>query len=665
MYKSGKERVSNVLNSNTFQNIKNGMLDAADETAVKAYNLGQIAKERLFGIGNKEEKEEKTVKAQAGYQEFNIEDEELTEEEILKINKFKTNLEKINKQQKEQMKKDTNRAYGNPKLESKKVEWLEKYTDSKGRTRALSRRKFFDQQKGVMLRGESARSRLAAKIRNQFGLAEGEFTSMMRLTKYSLIKTMGLVTAIMLAPAAISEAADGDVSEYIEVLKAMYFFDYFDDNKKKKGKYEINEKFDKEIQNYRKILANKEARYKDADVPSITREAKKYFKSTIKPIFPGRKFRYLGENTELFVDTAVEVNEIILEQMASKVDMGDVKFKLDRVYLGTKMAKKRNTKKLFGKHNIKKYNKRREVNEIIANNNNIALTMIQIESQENLEREMKSIGVNVEKEYLQNNRDEQMRNVISEFVEKIDSKVDNTTLIAKVEDYALFVKEAELKQNKTIEEKAEESKRELEIKKIMSETLINRVENEKELSEEKLNEEIKNIIIGNNIDIFSKEQIQEIQNMAKEKIANMYSDEVVSRKNEIEKSVNYMAESSTSEEKRKVKELKNRKIDELTIRDLKELKKNRVKAYIEQDRVIQNIKLYNIANANLGKQGVSESQLAKYFFDKGNEKYKNKVYKKVEKSNIKAKKKKNKIEERIKKSIDPLKKKSKKQKKQK
>ena len=117
--------------------------------------------------------------------------------------------------------------------------------------------------------------------------------------------------------------------------------------------------------------------------------------------------------------------------------------------------------------------------------------MIQIESQENLEREMKSIGVNIDKEFLINNRQEEMRTIISDLTEQIDSKVDNVILIDKVQDYEKFVKESELKLNKTIEDKAEESKREMAIKKVMAETLIGRLENQKELSEEKLKEEIK------------------------------------------------------------------------------------------------------------------------------------------------------------------------------
>ena len=52
-----------------------------------------------------------------------------------------------------------------------------------------------------------------------------------------------------LIPVAITEAADGDLSEYTNLLKAMYFFDYFDDKKNKKGKYELNGKFEKEIEN--------------------------------------------------------------------------------------------------------------------------------------------------------------------------------------------------------------------------------------------------------------------------------------------------------------------------------------------------------------------------------------------------------------------------------
>ena len=104
------------------------------------------------------------------------------------------------------------------------------------------------------------------------------------------------------------------------------------------------------------------------------------------------------------------------------------------------------------------------------------------------------MGINIDKEFLENNRNEQMRKVISELTESIDSKVDNTVLIDKVQEYETFVKESELKPNKTIEDKAEESKKEIAIKKIMAETLINRLQNEKELSEEKLKEEMKNII---------------------------------------------------------------------------------------------------------------------------------------------------------------------------
>lgn len=476
---------------------------------------------------------------------------------------------------------------------------------------------------------------------------------MLRLTRYSLIKTLGLVTAVMLFPAAISEVADGDYSEYTEVLKAMYFFDYFDEKKNKKGKYEINEKFDKELENYKKILAKKDPKYKDARVLTFRSEAKRYFKSTLKPIFPGKKFRYFGENTQFFVDTAFEANEIILEQMNSKVDTGDIKFKLDREYImNMSMNKKRDTKKFFSKNNIHEYNKRRVANEMISDNINMALTMVQIESQENLEREMKSLGVKVDKEFLLKNREEQMREVISKFEEQIDSKVDNVMLINQVEEYKNFVKETELKSTKTLDDKAEENRREMAIKKVMTETLINRLENEKGLSEEKLKEEMNNIIKGNNIDILSKQQIEDIQNMAKEQIANMYKDEVNSRKSEIDNAVNYMAQSATSEEKRRVTELKDKKVNELTIGELKSLKKNRVKAYIEQDRIIENIKLYNTANANLGPKGVSESDLAKYFFNNGNEKKAKKAYKKAFKSGVKAEKNKDKIEKRRKKSLD-------------
>ena len=80
--------------------------------------------------------------------------------------------------------------------------------------------------------------------------------------------------------------------------------------------------------------------------------------------------------------------------------------------------------------------------------------------------------------------------------------------------------------------------------------------------------------------------------------------------------------------------------------------KRTVKSYIEQDRIIENIKLYNTANANLGKQGVSESDLAQYFFDKGNEKYNEKTHKKILKAYNKANRKKSKIEKRREQAVE-------------
>ena len=55
MYKSGKNRVTNALESETFRKIKDGILDNTEEGLIKGYNLGQKVKERIFGIGKKED----------------------------------------------------------------------------------------------------------------------------------------------------------------------------------------------------------------------------------------------------------------------------------------------------------------------------------------------------------------------------------------------------------------------------------------------------------------------------------------------------------------------------------------------------------------------------------------------------------------------------------
>ena len=242
--------------------------------------------------------------------------------------------------------------------------------------------------------------------------------------------------------------------------------------------------------------------------------------------------------------------------------------------------------------------------------------------------------MNVDKTFLETHRVEEMREIINKMTQEIDSKVDNQKLIDSVDDYNKFMKDSSQKANKTLEETAEEMKRKKAINKLMADAIINRLEDSKELSDEKIKEETQNLITGNNITGLSKEQLEEVQALAKKQIKDMYEVELESRKEQLEGGFKYEANTATKEEKEKVNELRDKELQDLTISELKTLKKNRVKSYIEQDRILQNMKLYNTANANLGKKGISQSELAEHFFNrkkeeklKENKKPKNKVFK--------------------------------------
>ena len=242
--------------------------------------------------------------------------------------------------------------------------------------------------------------------------------------------------------------------------------------------------------------------------------------------------------------------------------------------------------------------------------------------------------MNVDKTFLETHRVEEMREIINKMTQEIDSKVDNQKLIDSVDDYNKFMKDSSQKANKTLEETAEEMKRKKAINKLMADAVINRLEDSKELSDEKIKEETQNLRTGNNITGLSKEQLEEVQALAKKQIKDMYEVELESRKEQLEGGFKYEANTATKEEKEKVNELRDKDLQDLTISELKTLKKNRVKSYIEQDRILQNMKLYNTANANLGKKGISQSELAEHFFNrkkeeklKENKKPKNKVFK--------------------------------------
>ena len=242
--------------------------------------------------------------------------------------------------------------------------------------------------------------------------------------------------------------------------------------------------------------------------------------------------------------------------------------------------------------------------------------------------------MNVDKTFLETHRVEEKREIINKMTQEIESKVENQKLIDSVDDYNKFMKDSSQKANKTLEETAEEMKRKKAINKLMADAIINRLEDSKELSDEKIKEETDNLIKGNNITGLNKEQLEEVQALAKKQIKDMYEVELESRKEQLEGGFKYEANTATKEEKEKVNELRDKDLQDLTISELKTLKKNRVKSYIEQDRILQNMKLYNTANANLGKKGISQSELAEHFFNKKkeeklkeNKKPKNKVFK--------------------------------------
>ena len=154
-----------------FRKIKDTILDGGEEAYIRLYNMGQKLKEKVLGGINKEETE--TGNGQSDGQNIysaSEENERITEEEQARINDFETHIDRVNRTQKELNKDNTNKTYGNPFKKKGKQNWLEKYTDSEGRTRALSRKRFFDQQKGVMLKGDNIRTRALRDIRNRLGL---------------------------------------------------------------------------------------------------------------------------------------------------------------------------------------------------------------------------------------------------------------------------------------------------------------------------------------------------------------------------------------------------------------------------------------------------------------------------------------------------------------
>lgn len=145
-FNRGKKRVKKIFNNEKLQKFKDKMLDSGEEGIIKVYNLYQRTKEKFGKNKDKDESEEGEEQKQplnldgsANSQTGKFGESQKTKEAI---NNFETNTERINRIRREKELENAKKTYG--KVKKKKLPWLEIYTDSKGRKRALSRKLFYD-----------------------------------------------------------------------------------------------------------------------------------------------------------------------------------------------------------------------------------------------------------------------------------------------------------------------------------------------------------------------------------------------------------------------------------------------------------------------------------------------------------------------------------------
>ena len=143
-FNRGKKRVKKLFNNERLQEFKDKILDSGEEGIIKAYNLYQRTMEKFGKNKDKDESEEEEQKQPlnvdgSANQTAKFEESQKTKEAI---NNFETNTERINRIRREKELENAKKTYG--KVIKKKLPWLEIYTDSKGRKRALSRKLFYD-----------------------------------------------------------------------------------------------------------------------------------------------------------------------------------------------------------------------------------------------------------------------------------------------------------------------------------------------------------------------------------------------------------------------------------------------------------------------------------------------------------------------------------------
>lgn len=558
----GKKRVKKGMSATYEKGAK-----LTEATVRNTYNIVQAGKEKIFGVGNVNIPAQQTsdpqtnVPTPAPQSKEGIEAEERLNKTITNAQNVNAQIDPVDEEKETVLDRIMNSRMAKFGLRVKENFRFRNhvYIDEQGRKRMLPPKVTYDPKTGKILVDKKIRKQLQKDLRAIFNMEKGELKALLSLGKETGIS-------------------------FIEISRIFIAVPMFIGNKRFASLLMANSNISKI---YGSLNKKDEAYRKKKAKRGIPYEEKIGIKRYLKLRKKMKKSKYHPAKTSALAQVR------LIDQLYDEMLMEMKERRKERTFKVDQELRKEIGKK-FRSRDGKTILEIWEANKAIAKVQEMKLLMLQIDAETRLQETLQEMGYSIDKSFLESTRKED--------IDKVIDRVEGRTFARKVTHAEMATKVSELERVKkeinTIY-KEDQISRDISIGKavddmadIVADKAIERMSSIKlsEVNEAKVQEIVDKLLSDNSVfDQLDQADRETIYRITRNKVNGLANSEVSTRETKDREQIEYRSERVTKSDRKRLDELKERNIEDLSISELIDLQKDVVRAYIEQDRYVEDI----------------------------------------------------------------------------
>lgn len=475
--------------------------------------------------------------------------------------------------------------------------------DEKGRKRMLPPELRYDNKTGKLIENSKVRTQLKKDLAALVGMTPKDFKNLTKLAFSSLKTSVGVLGAITFLPIYLTDPG-------FAALATTYSMSFMNNGKSNLKTLQENAKKAKEKSNIEiKILPY-------AVIPvlfNLQPIKKRYMKRKYNKMIEGeqdailrgqkiRKYRYTGLSSSYLSDfthkTNAEILQVMVQKQNRRVDVGNLEVK--------KLSLQKNYS-LGGPMYEKKHDRIKETNKLILSLAEASYSNMETEIQQMFNNEALALE---NKKFLEASKDMSIEEMEKAVDKLVDKEINYLAMSQNIQRYKAakegYNRLSNDTSNKDLKERLEVEKQ---FKNIRTETLTNisnklicnlKTEKLSTLTEAKVYTELDRIFVENRLKGLEDFEKLEVYNIVTDTLTVEYAREEIQRNNARQRNTNYIYENADKKTKEYIENIKTKDVADLTIEEMRDLKKTRIKSYSEGMKVIQNVRSEARARAEAG-----------------------------------------------------------------